>query len=123
MIVVLPVADVILGAPKSRRRFHAHVRLIGARLMHGFLVGYYQRVLALLMTEEVVNSFLFHQARNKIECRLPVLHAVRPGLVLTGELQLIVGEPELVEDLLDNFGYTLFLKDAAVGGACKEPQP
>src|SRR4029453_9488059 len=86
-------------------------------------VGQYQRVLPVLVNEEVEDAFVFQQARDEVVVGLAVLHAVLARLVAAGELEPVVGQAVFREQLLHDVGHGLLLEDAAVGGAREEPRP
>ena len=85
-------------------------------------VGQHQSMLAILVREEEENSFLLHQAHDKIACRLPVLSAVIPGLISLGKGVFKIGQAEIGKDFLDDIRNRLVLKNAAVGGSCQKPE-
>ena len=64
------------------------------------------------MLEEVVDAFLFHQARGKVEIGLAVLHTVFAGFV--SAVKLKIGGKTRQHRLEDAQGIALLLKDAAL---------
>ena len=80
-------------------------------------------MLAAIVLEEIVDAVLFHQPGHKTEVCLTVLHAVfKLGTrTLFGQLKFVIGKAAVVENLLDDVGGLLVLKDAAIGGARKQP--
>lgn len=72
---------------------------------------------------EVVDAFLFHEAADEVEVRLPVLHAVNPGLVTGLEMIDDIGESVFLEHGLDDVRDGLVLEDTAIRGAGEEPDP
>ncbi len=86
-------------------------------------IGQDEGVFSVLVLEVVVDTFLLHQPADEVEIRLAVLHAVFPGPVTAAQALLEIGEPVVLEHLLDDLGYGLSLEDAAVGAARQQPQP
>ena len=86
LVAVLPARDVVLdrAAAKVTRIVDLALRAV---LIGPLLVGQNQRVLAVLVREEVENTLLLHQPRDKIEIGLAVLDAVFPLLVIAFDLR------------------------------------
>src|SRR4030095_4637820 len=82
-----------------------------------------QRVLAVLVIEEVGDALFLEQPGDEVVVGLAILDAVLARLVGAGELEPEVRESVLAEELLDDVGDRLLLEDAAVGGAREEPEP
>jgi hypothetical protein len=80
-------------------------------------------VLVLLVLEEVENAIFFHQARDKMKIRFPVLDAVVPGLKATLKRILDITKTEVFANLEDNVGHGHILEDATIGGAREKPEP
>jgi len=77
----------------------------------------------LLVAEEVVDAFLFHQAADEIEAGLAVLHAVFPLAVRPAQGVFEVGKPQVAEHLLDDLRDAQVLENPAVRGARQQPEP
>ena len=75
--------------------------------------------LLLLVLEEVIDAFLFHEPAGEIQIRLAVLHAVVPRL--EGALQLVF-DVEAFQHLLQNVGYRLLLEDTALRLPRQQPE-
>src|SRR5580704_11280587 len=97
--------------------------LAGAGLVDAGLIAHDQSVLVLFVLEEIVDAVLFHEARDEIEVRLAVLHAI--FALLKAALQRIaeITEPAILEDLGDDVRDGHVLKDAAIGSPGKKPEP
>ena len=78
-------------------------------------------MLIFFVLEVVVNPLLFHEPADEVEIRLAVLHAVSPGPVGSIEGFFEIREAVIAEDLLDDVGDFLLLKDPAIGGPRQEP--
>ena len=91
--------------------------------MGGAVVPENQGVLPVHMLEEVVDALQLEQTIDEVEIGLPILHAIGPLPVAAGETILEVREAQLAEDLLDDVGDFLVLKDSAVRGPREEPEP
>ncbi|MGY4487146.1 hypothetical protein ACVWWR_006337 [Bradyrhizobium sp. LM3.2] len=95
------------------------------RAMRRLGVRQHQRMFAALVLEEVVDAVLFHQPAHEIHVSLAVLNAIfelRTG-PLFGQFGFIIGEAAFVEDLLDDVGRFLVLKDPTIGGPRQQPKP
>ncbi len=86
-------------------------------------IGQHQHVAVLLVAEEVVDAFLFHQAADEIEAGLAVLHAVFPLAVRPAQGVFEVGKAQVAKHLLDDLRDAQVLENPAVGGAAQQPQP
>lgn len=83
-----------------------------------------ERVLIVLVLEEIVDAFFFQQSIDEIEVAFAVLHAVlAQSIGFAQRLLDIAAETVLLENRLDDLGHGLILKDAAIGLACQKPQP
>ena len=80
-------------------------------------------MLAVLVPEEVEDALVLHQPGDEVEGGLAVLDAVLPLGVRALELELEVGEAEVLEDGRDDVRGALVLEDPAVGGAGEQPGP
>src|SRR5205823_10628675 len=78
------------------------------------IIGQDERVLAVFVFEEVEDAFLFHQSRNEVERRLPILNAIVASCVRRRRRVLVVREAKFVEQSGDDIDGTLTLVDAAV---------
>ena len=87
------------------------------------VVREHQRVLAVLVLEEVEDALVLHQAGDEAEGSLVVLHAVFARRVALRQAVLVVGEAEFGEEARDDVGRGLVLEDAAVGGERQMPEP
>ena len=94
-----------------------------ARLVSRGVVGEDERVLAVLVLEEVEDAFVFEEARDEGEGGFVVLHAVVARRVCAGRGIFVVGEAQLVEEARHDVGHGLVLVDAAVGGLRQDPEP
>jgi hypothetical protein len=75
------------------------------------------------LLEEIVNAFLFHEARDEVEIRLAVLDAVISRGEVAVELEFEIAKVQVFENLLDNVWNFFVLEDAAIGGPGQEPKP
>jgi len=75
------------------------------------------------MLEEVVDAVLLHQPAHEVHVGLAVLNAIFElrTRTLFGQFGFIVGEAAFVEDLFDDVGRLLVLKDPAIGGSRQQP--
>ena len=80
-------------------------------------------MLAVAVLEVVVDAFFFHEAAHEIEVGLPILHAVFPLGILSGEAIVEHRHRVVREDLLDDVGDRLFLENLAIGRARQKPEP
>lgn len=87
------------------------------------IVRDHQRVFVLFMLKEVEQTVLLHQTRHEIEIRLPILHAIVPRLKGALQLQLIIGEPQILKNLPNDVRDGLLLKDSTVRCPRQEPKP
>jgi len=87
------------------------------------VVGENQDVLAFLVLKIIVDTFFFHQPRNEVEIRLAVLNAIVTRSETAVKAKLEILKPEVRENLLDDIGSFLVLKDPAIGRTRQEPQP
>ena len=117
-----PASDA-LGGERAARGAVGHAVVTRIRVVRGAGVGQHQRVLAVLVLEEIIDAFVFHQAADEVEIRLAVLHAVVPGGVRAAQRIPEIREALVAEDLFDDVGHRLALEDAAVRRARQEPQP
>ena len=85
--------------------------------MRGRIVREDQRVLVLGMLEEIKDSFFFHQAGDEVEIGLAVLDAVLARNEVAVKPEREIRKPSLFEDLLDDIGCFLLLKNPAVARA------
>jgi hypothetical protein len=88
-----------------------------------WIVCQHHYVLSLLVAKIVVDTFFFHQSRNKVEIRLPVLDAIVSRTEVAIEAEFKVVKAEIFENLLDNVGNLLVLEAPALGGPGKKPEP
>ncbi len=96
---------------------------IGDRLVARLGVREHQRVLAVGMLEEIIDSVLLHQPADEVEIRLAVLDAIFERGRRTGGCVAEIGEAAIGEDLLDDGDGRLLREDPAVGRPRQEPQP
>jgi hypothetical protein len=91
--------------------------------MNARLIAHNKRVLVLFVLEKIVDAVLFHEARDKIEIRLAVLHAV--FALLKTALQGIaeIAEAAILEDFGDDVRDGHILKNAAIGSSGEKPKP
>ena len=76
------------------------------------------------MAEEIEHARLFHEPRDEIESGLAILHAeLAWRIIRPGDCDLVVGEAEGLEHLLDDLWHAQLLEDAAVAGVRHEPHP
>src|SRR5258708_7950024 len=80
-------------------------------------------VLALLMAEIIMNSFLLHESADKIEISFPILHAVFP-LSVGASQGILKWRREVIrlQYFLDNVGNFLVLENPAIGGSGQKPE-
>ena len=90
--------------------------------MRSDVVGQHQGVAALAVGEVEVGAFHLHEARDKVEVGLAVLHYVVPGAVAAGEF-VLDAEAVRAQHFLDDVGDFFKLEDLEVGAACCVPQP
>ena len=105
------------------RREIGNLVITGKLAMRAIAIGQHQCVFAIFMGKVVIDPFLFHQPADKIEIRLPILHAVFPFPITAAQHILEIGEALLAEKLFDDVGNFLVLKNAAIGSARQKPQP
>ena len=86
-------------------------------------VRQHQRVLVFRLLEKVEDALVFHQARDEVEIGLAVLHAVLPRIVRALQVEPVVGIAAVAEDLLDDVGDRLVLKNAGVVEVSQEREP
>ena len=120
---MLPLRDHVFIRDAAAAEIVAGGLLVRARLVRRRIVGQNQRVLAVLVLEVVIDSFFFHQPRNEIEVRLPILHAIIARDEIAVEPKFEILKSEVPENLLDDVGNFLVLKDPAIGRTCQEPEP
>ena len=89
---------------------------MGEFLVRGGGVGDNHDMIGLFMFEEVLDTFLFHQAAGEIKIGFPVLGAVVAWLIRALELE---GDGEADEDQFKDIGDAFLLKNAALGGPCQ----
>ena len=116
-----PVADALEVGRGLAGRTVGDLGVLAEGLVRRRRVAQHHRVLAVLVGEEVVDALLLHQAADEVEVGLAVLDAVPPLAVGAGEAVVDVGEPVVLEHLLDDVRDLPLLEDAAVGGAGEEP--
>ena len=75
LVAVFPVGEMVLDRPAAGVAGVIDLVLRAVDIA-ALLVGQHERVLALLVLEEVEDAFLFHQPRDEVEVGLAVLHAV-----------------------------------------------
>jgi len=80
-------------------------------------------VFVLGLLEEVENTFLFEQPGDEVEVCFAKLDAVIADGVGAMQIQPEIGEAAVSEDLFDNLGHGLLLKDPHVEKVIQEPQP
>jgi len=73
------------------------------------------------VAEEVVNPLQLHQAADKVQAALLILHAVLPHPVAARQARLHV-DPVLLQQRLHNLRHRLALEDAQVAVALHRPQ-
>ena len=77
-----------------------------------------------VVPEEVEDADFLHQAADEVQRRFPVLHAeLELGIISARHRHLVVGEPESLEDLLDDLRDVEVLKDATVRAVAQIPKP
>src|SRR6202021_2579691 len=91
--------------------------------MNSGLIAHNERVLVLFVLEEIEDSVLFHEARNKIKVGFAVLHAVFTLLELTLRRILEISEAAILKDLRDDVRDGHVLKNAAIGPSGEKPEP
>src|SRR5690242_4706224 len=73
--------------------------------------------------KKVIDAFLLHQAAHEIEIGFAILDTIFALGVGDRKLGSVVIEPMSFENRLNNFGNRHVLKNAAIRGASKEPEP
>src|ERR1700687_432894 len=91
--------------------------------MYLWCVGENQLMRILIMLKEIEDAVLLHQARDKVESGLPVLHDVFALWVGALGTVLEVLKAVILEDFLDDFGNCLLLENLAIGSAGEKPEP
>ena len=71
----------------------------------------------------VEDPFFFHQTRHEIESSFVVLNAILAFLIAALQIVTKISEPEIGENSFENVRRGLVLKDAAVAGFRKQPEP
>jgi hypothetical protein len=118
-----PIEEIFLVRPRLGQISVRDLLVTGKNRVRAFRVGQHKRVLAIIVLEKIVNSFLLHESAHEIEIALAVLNAVIPRAIRRRETVLEVREPTVAEDLLDDSRRRQFLIDMAVGHPGQEPQP
>src|ERR1700676_4036806 len=104
-------------------KIEAGFGLAGAGLVDARLIAHDEGVLVLFVLEEIVDAVLFHEARDKIEVRLAVLHAIFALLKVTLQRIAEIPEAAILEDLGDDVRDGHILKDAAISSSGEKPEP
>ena len=98
--------------------------ITGKRAMRAVIIRQHQNVLAVFVSEVIVNAFLFHQPADEIEICLPVLHAVFPlAIAATQGILDEIGKAVFAENGLDDVRHGFVLENPAVRSAGQKPQP
>ena len=119
-----PLVDVLyLADPRLIRGEERERRVVRHSAMGRIAVGQVQLVLVGGVGDVIVDSFLLHESTDKVQVRLPILHAVVPLAIGARELIRKVGKSVIAEDLLNDIRNRLALKNAAICRARQEPQP
>ena len=92
------------------------------RAVRADVVGQHQLVAAVVVLEIVIRPLQLHEARDKIEIGLAVLHHVVPGAVVPGQ-PVLDGETIGPEHFLDDVRHLLELEDLEVRAARGVPEP
>ncbi|MNF73727.1 hypothetical protein D3C84_557370 [compost metagenome] len=119
----VPVVDVVALALLLVLRVVRHRAVAGGRGVGAIGIGQHQHMAALLMAEEVVDPFLFHQAADEVETGLAVLHAVFPLAIRPAQGVFEIGKAQVAEHLLDDLRDGEVLENPAIGGAGQQPKP
>src|SRR5215467_3226728 len=113
-LMMMPFGHDVLVGDVSPAKIIAGSLLVWARLVRCWIVGQNQRVLAVLVVEIVVDSLFLHQPRRKIKVCFAVLHTIVSRREVAIKTKLEILKIELFEDLLNDIGNLLVLKDSAI---------
>src|SRR5215471_19023505 len=120
----VPVEDVIdVRSPVVVGREELDLLVSWERIVRAVRIGEMNLVRRGRVFGEEVNPFLFHETADEIEIRLAILHDELPARVRPREGEFEIGEAVAPEDLFEDVGHRLVLKDAAIGGAAEKPEP
>ena len=121
-VLAVPVADDL----RTRAVFQVEADFVITRvgLVHAAVVDQRHGVFAVVVLHKVIDSFLLHQATDKVEVSLAVLAAVVPFGKCARGLVLEAGQAtNAFEDVFDDLRHGLVLEDAAVRLPGQKPQP
>ena len=117
-VLVFPGNDLAQRAQAADRPPHDDLFLLGVDIRLG-VVTQNEGMLPLLMLEVIEDAFVLEQTRNEIEVGLAILHAVFPGRRCSLKLGR---ERNPGQDLLDDVGDRLILKNPTIGSPREKPK-
>ena len=77
----------------------------------------------LVVLKPIEDANMLYQPRDKSECAFAVLHAEIQLGVLPVQVELVMGEPVLIENASENLRNSEVLVDPAVHAMGQEPEP
>src|SRR5262249_19971018 len=123
LFLVMPLRNDVLIYDSAAPEIVAGGFLFRTRIVSCGIVRENEDMFAILMFEVIADAFFFHQPGNEIEVCLAILHAIIARREISIQPKFEILKLQVRENLLDDVGDGLVLKNPAIGGARQEPQP